>query len=242
MNVLATIIEEVLTKAGNVDTRTIFPYDFKKLKQLNKWSFMRQLPVFDEKRNYIVVNGNNVPIGTILKRPLDIVEAASSLKMEYHYSFVLGTSINGSELLLEMTKGKDVSVITKKEFLVGRFYEHQIEIHTYPLKYMSREMIIERAKKFEFDIYDLFDLNCKVFVEYVILDILPPKRVIEWKKFQLIVCDYRIAKLKLYLSNPANVESHDFLLNKIRDVKNDKKKLSQAIIELEEFYKKRWLN
>jgi hypothetical protein len=231
MNFFNTLIllSGIGSKIGNIEMDPKFRFDIKKFRQLNNLSFLNHLPEFDNNRNFIIVNGEKVGVGTILKRPLDILEVISSMKLEFHYAAVLGTAVDGREILIEMTKGENIKIITKQDFLAKRFKESEIEIESMPPKGLMRDQIIERAKDYEFDIYHLLDLNCKVFVEYIIWKIEAPKRTIELKKFQLHLCDIAITGLKLQLSEPSNEKYRDFLTKQITEAENDKKRLALAI-------------
>ncbi len=226
------LLSKLGSKIGNVEIDKKFLIDIKSLRQTNNRTFVNHLPEFDNNKNHIIANGKKVLTGAILKRPLDIIELISSRKPEFHYAVVLGTSQRGEEILIEMAKGTNINLVTKNGFLVERFNENQIEIHFNPKTEISREQIIERAKKFQFDDYDLLDLNCKVFVEYLIFDIVPPKRKLELKKFQLQLCDITISMLKLQLSEPSNDKYKDFLNKEIKDTEKDKKRLLHSIEEL----------
>jgi hypothetical protein len=131
-----------------------------------------------------------------------------------------------------MTEDKHVSLTTKKGFLVDRFKEADIEIEFLPNNEISREQIIDRAKTFQFAKYNLLDLNCKIFVESIILDIKPPQRTLEVKKFQMFLCDMAISMLKLQLTEPSNEKYFDYLAKRILESENDKKRLATSITEL----------
>ena len=220
-------LSKIGSQIGNVEFDKKLFIDFKKFRQTHNLTFHNQLPEFDEIKNYILVNGKQVLTGAILKRPLDILEPLSSLKAEFHYAVVLGTSKKGEEILIEMTKGSDVSLVTKKGFLVDRFYEHHIEIYFSP-----KEQILDKASRFQYDGYHLLDLNCRVFVENVILDIEPPQRTLELKKFQLYLCDMAITLTRLQLSEPNNEKYRDFLIKQIEDSEKDKIRLQLSIKEM----------
>jgi hypothetical protein len=79
------LLSKIGGKIGNVDTGFKFGFDIKHFRQLNNLSFLKHIPEFDKDRNFILVNHTKQPIGTILRRPLDIIPALSSLNIEYHY-------------------------------------------------------------------------------------------------------------------------------------------------------------
>lgn len=169
------LISEIGCKIGNINSTKFF--DAKEFRKMNNISFYNSLPHFDEEKPYIIVNGESYKVGTILKRPLGSLTTVSKCKIEYHYGVVLGTTITGQEMLIEMTNDRNVTLVTKKDFLINKFLEKDIQIKSLPPKDITREKIIERAKVYEFDTYHLLDLNCKIFAEYIVLEIEPPQRV-----------------------------------------------------------------
>jgi hypothetical protein len=226
------LLSELGSKIGNVDFDDKFRFDIKTFKKLNNFSFVNDIPKFDDTKKYITVNGQKAPVGTILKRPLDnFFQRATQLNVEYHYAIVLGTSNDGRELLIEMTKSRNVNIITKKEFLVDKFPESVVDFYFTPKNEYSRDYIFDRARKFEFESYDLLDLNCKVFAEFVIWDIPTPKRKVEVKKFQTQLCDLKIAIYKLQLLSPDNQPYFDFIKKQIEEAEVDKARLTKAINE-----------
>lgn len=236
MNLINTVLllSELGSKIGNIEFDNNLRFDIKTFKQLNNFSFVKQIPIFDDTKNYIIVNGHTFPVGTILKRPLDnFFQRATLINVEYHYAIVLGTTENGSEMLIEMTKNKGVNLITKKEFLVDKFSESEIDLYFKPKNEITRDHIFDRARKFEFDSYDLLDLNCIVFVDFVIFNIPTPKRKIEVKKFQSQLCDLKTAIYQLWLSNPENQPHYDFIKKQIKEAKLDKVRLIKAINKLQ---------
>lgn len=227
MNLFNTIqlLAELGSKIGNIEIDNKFNFDFKKMRELNNLSFVNHIPDFNPDINHIFVNGKKVMLGTIVKRPLDIIPILSSANFEYHYAIVLGTSTQDEEMLIEMTKSRNVSIVTKQDFLANKFTEQQIIIESLPPQNITREVIIEKAKEFQFDSYNLLDLNCKVFVEYVIWNIAPPQRKLELKKVQLQLCDIAISILELQLADPANEEFKASLSKRLSESKKDKERL-----------------
>lgn len=132
-------------------------------------SFLKDLPEFE--KDYIVISSGPVSVGTVVVRPLDIFGGTT---IEYHYGIVLGTSIDGRELILEMTKERNVNVVTKSKFLAPFAFE-ELQVHA-PAPQLTRDQIIERAKKYQFHDYDFLDLNCKDFALYCAFLLEPPKR------------------------------------------------------------------
>lgn len=232
-------LAEIGSKIGNVELDKKFTINFSEMKRLNNFTFVKYIPVFDEDKNYILVNGNKVIVGTILKRPLDLKEPLS--KVEYHYAVVLGTSINGEEILIEMSKGTDINITNKTKFLVERFKEEQIEIECSPVRSnITREQLIERAKEIQFDTYHLLDFNCKIFAMYLVVNIAPPQRVKELKKFQLGLCDIAISGYKVMLCETEDEKQRAFIIKKIKESEKDKERLTLAITELEAKHKERY--
>lgn len=227
------------SKWGNYDIENMPKVDLKEFRRKNNLSFLNDLPDFDNTKNYIIVNNRKVMAGTILMRPLDLIEIISSLKVEYHYAAVLGTSVGGKGILIEMTKGRNVNITTKQGFLVNnRFTEKDIELFRLPPEGITREQIIERAKAFQYESYDLLDLNCKDFVQNLIWDVPLPRRSLDVKKGQLQLCDIHIGFLKIYLSNPENDDYRDIILDQIKDAEADKKRLINYIDRCEKSLQK----
>lgn len=225
---------QIISKIDNIETQKNIVINIEEMRCFKKSSFVRHLTDFDKDKNFILVNGKKAPVGTILKRPLDITESISKRKYEYHYAVVLGTLTNGDEILIEMQKGKGVTLVNKQDFLVKRFKETQIEFEFTPVKLnITREQLIERAKELQFDSYHLLDLNCKIFVEYIVFNIPTPKRVIEFKKIQLGVCDFGIADLKLRLFDAQNEKDKAAITKAILEFEKDKQRLILVIKESE---------
>jgi hypothetical protein len=123
-------------------------------------------------------------------------------------------------------------LVNKENFLVDRFKAHQIEIHFNPKSFILREPIIERAKKFQFEDYDILDFNCKIFVEYLLFDIEPPKRKVQLKQFQVELCDITIAMFNLQLRESSNAKYAGFIKKQIEDTEEDKMRFLLSIEEL----------
>lgn len=227
-------LAEMIGKIDNIEIDRKLRIDWKETRRKNNFSFVRHLTEFDKDKDFILVNGRQAKVGTILKRPLDIAEKISNKKFEFHYAVVLGTSIKGKEILIEMTKGKGVSLVTKQGFLVNRFKEEQIEFEFSPIKLnIKREELIERAKELQFHSYHLLDLNCKVFVEYIVLKIATPQRVKEFKKAQINICNYAIMELKNKLSETQDELGMKHLTKRILESEKDKQRLILAVEETE---------
>jgi len=140
------------------------------LKKGMELSFLRDLPS-QFASDFIELAGQKYYCGYILKRPL-LNKEFGSLKLEYHYGIVLGTSDAGKQLIIEMTKGKNVRIITIEQFLKPfDLYHLKIEL----AREFPRDKIIERAKELRFETYNLFDLNCKDFVQWCIYGVEPFK-------------------------------------------------------------------
>ena len=227
------LLSEVISKIDNVEATQRLQFSMEEFRRLNNISFINHLPSFNVDKNYILVNGMKVMVGTILKRPLDIYETFSSMNIEYHYAAVLGTSMEGKEILIEMTKARNVSLVTKQQFLTERFTETQIGIEYLSSGDITREDIIKRAEVFQFKRYNLLDLNCKIFVEYVVLDIPIPQRTLKFKKFQIHVCEFAKNMLKIQLADPRNEKYKDFLIRRINESEKAKRRLTLAISEKE---------
>jgi len=222
------LLTEILSKIGNTEmNRSHFSHD-QEFRKANNLSFANRLPQFDNEKPYIIVNGKKVMVGTILKRPLELNPPIFS-KVEYHYAVVLGTTISGQEILIEMTKGRNVSLVTKQGMLVNRFAESEIEIEFNAPPNITRESLIERAKKFEYSRYHILDLNCIIFSDYVVHEIEPPQRMKEIKKFQARLCDISISLRNLQISDPINKDYNDFLAARIDESKKVRETIALAI-------------
>lgn len=168
---------------GVLEPKKYLQNDFiRNLKKGMELSFLRDLPT-QFASDFIEFAGQKYYCGYILKRPLWNKEFGS-LKLEYHYGIVLGTSDVGKQLIIEMTKGKNVRIITVEQFLVPFDIQHmQIEL----AKGFPRDKIIERAKELRFETYSLLDLNCKHFVQWCIFGIEPIKVSKELNKFYPLI-------------------------------------------------------
>ena len=226
------LLSELGSKIGNVDLENEFLFNMQEFNKLNNLSFIKDMPVFDNSREFITINSQKAPVGTILKRPLDNpFQRLTQFDIEYHYAVVLGTAVDGRELLIEMTKSRDVNIVTKKGFLVDKFAENDVLVYFLPKRAAARDNIVKRARNFEFSPYDLLDLNCKVFAEFIVQDIPVPKRRIGIKKLQLHLCDIKMSIYRLKLSNPDNEEYYDYIKNKLFEAEVDKERLLKAIDE-----------
>jgi len=208
-----------------------FNIDLKSFRKTHNLSFLNKLPVFDEGKNYIFVKGNTLKVGTIIKRPLNF-PIISSTKIEFHYGVVIGTSIDGIEYIIEMTQS-GVKLTSKSDFLVNKFCEEQIEVESLPALEISRETILNRASYFQFESFNWFDLNCKVFAENIVFNIPQPNRILNLRKFQLELCDFKKAIYSLQLSEPENQKYRNFLVKQIQKSEEDKKLINSEIEKLE---------
>jgi hypothetical protein len=132
-------------------------------------TFLNSIPEFSS--DYIILKSGKALAGSVVIRPLDILGGTT---LEYHYGIVLGTSTDGRELIIEMTKGRDVNIVTKEIFLEG-FELHHLEVYGVP-KEITRNEILKRAQKYQFDSYSLTKLNCKDFALYCAYLIEPKNR------------------------------------------------------------------
>lgn len=141
--------------------------------------------------NSILIKGLKIKTGTIIKRPLNINFFNSlNFNPEYHYAVVLGTDSEGAEWVVDMSSGKDVNIIEKKDFLVdNKFSEKDIEFHYIPDNAHLVNEILKRALYFKYCSYDLLDLNCKVFAEYLVLNKDIPKSRIKLLELQIAFCE-----------------------------------------------------
>jgi hypothetical protein len=226
------LLSELGSKIGNVELKKNFSFHAKEFRKLNNLSFYNSLPEFDDEIPYIFLNGQKFFVGTILKRPLDISPVLSNLKVEFHYAVVLGTTTSRQEMLIEMAIAENIHFVTKQEFLVNRFKETDVVIASIPPRNLTRQLLIERAKNYEYDSYNFLDLNCKIFAESIVWEIKPPQRVKEMKQFQLQLCDLTIAMLNLQIAEPLNNEYKDHLTRRLEEAKKDKERLMRSLERL----------
>ncbi len=142
----------------------------KRMKERSDMSFMSNLPVFSNR--HIELNNEKAFAGYIVRRPLDVTLLSA---FTHHYGIVLGTSVEGDEYILEMSKETNGVTLTKKGDFLSGFSIQTLEIVSRPVK-ITREEIIEKAKTVQYDVYDLFDFNCIDFVYYCVYDRKLPER------------------------------------------------------------------
>lgn len=173
MNPLYIIHSAKAIKNGLFIYNAIMKNTGKMLKRMNEqsnMSFMNDLPEFSNR--HIELNAEKAHAGYIIRRPLD---AAVLSVFTYHYGIVLGTSVEGVEYILEMSKETNgIAITTKEDFLSG-FSLATVEVVSRPVK-ITREEIIEKAKTVQYDVYDLFDFNCIDFVYFCVYDRKLPER------------------------------------------------------------------
>lgn len=162
-------------------TPFVYRFDLRLMREQMGMSFLKDVPEFSH--DHIELTNGRALAGYIVKRPLNVLGGTT---VEYHYGVVLGTGVNGDELILEMTKGKNVNIVRKQDF-IGGFAQSDLQVHTD--KEVDRENILSRAKKFQYHTYNLLDLNCKDFVYYCAFLIDPPSRSLDVARFQLELND-----------------------------------------------------
>lgn len=164
--ILSSIVSEFAYKYGIHNSRD----QLKRFRILNNISFMSWLPDFDESKPFASIGKRQFPVGTILTRPLDI-PIRTEIK---HYFIAVGTTVSGQAKFIEMTKQGNVRIVGVKEVMQG-FDVNTVKISPSP-KGLTRQTLFERAEKFQFDSYSLFDLNCYDFAMYCAYLIEPEKR------------------------------------------------------------------
>lgn len=198
------------------------------MRQTYGLTFANKVPAFSH--DYILVNGIKTNVGTILKRPLDILEPISSMNIEYHYGVVLGTSINGEEILIEMTAASNIAITTKPNFLVNRFEESQIEFEWIPIEKMDREIILDLAKELQYYSYNLLDLNCKDFAKKITTNVEPKKRSLELRKIQLMIMERGIKSLEIQFNQSNDPKEKGLILERIANLKKICNKIKLGIL------------
>jgi hypothetical protein len=206
--ITSEIHETALVKQGKSIIRNI--------RIQNNLSFATKIPDF--KMDSIIIGDQKVNVGTVIKRPLALPLIS---KIEYHYGVVLGTTSNGESIIIEMTNNDNVRLANLKQFLKN-YNIGDIIIEPYQPNIKLKD-IIERAKNFQFESFNLFDLNCKDFAYFCAYQIDPTERSILLKKVQLYGIELAINYRQFQFDTSENNENSKFLMNRINRLKEKKR-------------------
>lgn len=203
-----------------------FQVNFRMIREQMGISFLNDLPDFATE--HIELDSGKCYAGSVVVRPLDIL---GGTRLEYHYGIVLGTSVDGRELIIEMTKGRHVNIVTKEEFLVG-FPLSAMKLYGFP-KDVTRQDVIERAKKYQHDVYSLADLNCKDFAFYCAYLIEPKNRTEDLLKAAVVANELSIEYWR-FLTTQGDPNYQRFAGKMLSEREMDKRLLEQKLIKLSE--------
>ena len=203
----------------------------KKMRKHMNHSFMNKLPDFHPDKKYIIASGRKINAGSIIKRPL---QSKLLQKLEFHYAVVLGHTIDGKQLAIDMTNedGKNIRLVDINEFMAG-YHISELKIYFNSINSkVTQENVIERAKKIEFEIYDLWDLNCKDFAYYCVTGKEPEKRSIKVLQGILHGNAIAIQGLKLMLNSAKTKSEKDYYTSQIAKLEEHKINITKKISAL----------
>jgi len=206
---------------GSVGTTKYLPtFTMKEIRRANNLTFLKHLPEFNESVKYFTFNDKKYPIGTIVKRPLKI-------GIGFHYSVWLGMSKSNEFIFLEIVPDKNIRTVNLAGFMAGLGFN----IDRHPPEGLTRETIIRRASEYQYDDYDLWDLNCIDFARHCVLGIKPVKRSLKLKEMQIELNNMSIAAIQIILSNQNNEQYVSLLRKKMRAIEMNSIILNKQIAQ-----------
>jgi hypothetical protein len=159
--VLAKLLGEALFHVATQQHKSLYPY--KNSIQPN------QLVISNYSMLSISISNYKVPIGTILKRPLDYKPLN---KIVAHHGVVIGTDIYGKYRIAEITKDNNIRLSTMKQFL-SSYSEKDIAFVSFPNTEIKTSDIFSRINRIINYQYNIADLNCISFAQYLVFNSSP---------------------------------------------------------------------
>jgi hypothetical protein len=200
----------------------------KKFRLLNSESVMDTISTSDIHQNYIVLpDGRKVPSGSIIQRPLSNLFFQN--EFFHHEGVVLGTSKKNEIKILEMNDSprNGINIVDLNGFL-GMYNFSDFLLRHEPNPAIEVSVLLDRAKKYDLDPYNISSLNCIDFAHYLVYE----KKKLSFNERQLEVCDIVIKSLKSIITASQYPTKEDFI-RQLNKIENRKIELRRKIEEFE---------